>query len=84
MVLRLTFRLTARAYKSATGCPQTVLSPNGDEPVRVRPAVLRLTFHAIVIGLCGCSHISYFLKLTCLIAMGLLECDQLSFNGLVA
>jgi len=43
---------------SASGCPQTVLFPNGDEPVRVRPAVLRLTFHAMVIGLYECSHIS--------------------------
>ena len=34
------------------------LSPNGDEPVRVRPDVLRLTFPAMVIDLYGCSHIS--------------------------
>ena len=36
---------------SATGCPQTVLLPNGDGLVWVRPVVISPTFCTMVTGL---------------------------------
>jgi hypothetical protein len=36
---------------SATGCPQTVLLPNGNGPVCVQPAILRLTLCTMMTGL---------------------------------